>query len=156
MAHRTWKHAHSTSEGYVELLNPHHHSTSHHSPFPLPTFPPLEILYWWAPSHPASQPGISLAGFHWELSLHNQTWNTCTFLPGTTFSVVPENREDLGVFIMWVTSGEGWRGQPQITLNTVKRSCLQCLESGLAVKHSNQAEYTMWTEMLNWLWVLPP
>jgi len=34
-------------------------------------------------------------------------------------------------------------GQQQITLNTVKVSCLQCLESGLAVKHSNLADWTM-------------
>ena len=65
---------------------------------------------------------------------------------GATFSVVPENGEHLGVFIVWVTSGEGWRGQPQITLNMFKKRCLQHLESGLVVKHSNQAEQTMWTD----------
>jgi len=37
LAHRTRKHADSTAEGSVELLSPHHHhSTSHHFPFPLP------------------------------------------------------------------------------------------------------------------------
>jgi len=36
--------------------------------------------------------------------------------------------------------------QPQVSLNTVKRSCLQHLEPCPAVKHSNLANWTM-----NWL-----
>ena len=139
--HMTRKHADSTAEGGVELPSPHHnHSTSHHSPFPLPLSLPLKYILmstftWYILA--------GQIGFIWELSLYNQTWNMCAFLPGKRRCHVfccPENGEDLGVFIMWVTSGEGWRGQPQVTLNMVKRSCLQCLEYGLAVKHSNKAD----------------